>query len=78
MNDLHGNWGFDMGISMTIFWLVVIGFIFILVKKGIEVPSDQSEIAPETPLKILQKRYASGEINQNEFESMKKELEKES
>jgi putative membrane protein len=30
---------------------------------------------PETPLDILKKRYASGEINKEDFERMKKELE---
>jgi len=76
MNDLQGNWGFGMGIGMTIFWLVVIAVIFLLVKQGINGYSGQAGKIPESPLKILEKRYASGEINQEDFESMKKELEK--
>lgn len=76
MNDLHGDWGFGMGVGMMIFWLIVIAVIFILVKQGIGGASDQSRNVSESPLKVLQKRYASGEIDKDEFESMKKELEK--
>ncbi len=75
MYDLHSNWGLGMGIGMTIFWLIVIAVIFILIKQGIS-GVDQSREEPESPLKILQKRYASGEIEKDEFESKKKELEK--
>jgi len=55
------------------FWLVfLIGLISLIVwliykftKKGEE---------SETPINILQKRYARGEINKKQFEEMKKEL----
>ncbi len=76
MYDLHSNWGLGMGIGMTIFWLIVIAVIFILIKQGIGGGAGQSREQPESPLKILQKRYASGEIEKDEFESKKKELEK--
>ena len=72
MYDLHSNWGLGMGIGMTIFWLIVIAVIFILVKQGIDGVSGQSKNVSESPLKVLQKRYASGEIDKDEFESMKK------
>ena len=38
--------------------------------------SGQTGASFEGPLKILQKRYASGEIDKDEYENMKKELEK--
>ena len=76
MNDLHGDWGFGMGIGMTVFWLIVIAVIFILVKQGFDGASGKSKNVSESPLKVLQKRYVSGEIDKDKFESMKKELEK--
>ena len=44
---------------------LIIWFIYKLTKKGKE---------SETPINILQKRYAKGEINKKQFEEMKKEL----
>lgn len=76
MNDLHSySWG-GMGIGMTIFWLIVIALIFILIKQGVDGTSSRSEDVSESSLKVLKKRYASGEIDEDEFETMKKELEK--
>lgn len=72
MNSLD----FGMGFGMTIFWLVVIAVIFILVKQGIYGSSGQSGTVSEKPLEILKKRFAQGEIDEDEFERMKKELEK--
>lgn len=76
MNDLHSDWWGGMGIGMTLFWLIVIAVIFILVKQGMGWCSGHSGNASESPMKVLKKRYASGEIDKEEFESMKKELEK--
>jgi len=45
---------------------LVIWFIYKLTKKG---------KGSETPINILQKRYAKGEINKKQFEEMKKEME---
>ena len=45
---------------------LVIWFIYKLTKKG---------KGSETPINILQKRYAKGEINKKQFEEIKKEME---
>lgn len=65
-----------MGIGMTVFWLIVIAVIFILIKQGVDGASSRSGNISESPLKVLKKRYAAGEIDKDKFESMKKELEK--
>ena len=51
-----------IGIIVLIIWL-----IYKFTKKGKE---------SETPINILQKRYAKGEINKKQFDEMKKELRK--
>ena len=53
---------FLIGIIVLIIWL-----IYNFTKKGKE---------SETPINILQKRYAKGEINKKQFDEMKKELRK--
>lgn len=65
-----------MGIGMWIFWIIVVVAVVLVAKLMIVGSSNQSSMISASPLEILKKRYASGEINQEEFESMKKELEK--
>ena len=67
---------FGMGTGMWIFWIVVIALVVFVVKIMMNENSSQRNKSKESPMEILEKRYASGEINQGEFESMKKELEK--
>lgn len=70
-----GMMGPGMWILMLLFWgLVIVGII-----AGIRwltqrtPPADRP--ASETPLEILKKRYARGEIDREEFERMKKDLQ---
>ncbi|MFQ6032847.1 MAG: SHOCT domain-containing protein [Candidatus Zixiibacteriota bacterium] len=68
-------WGFG-GWFMMVFWIVVIVGIVFLVKWLIQ-PGRTGGQAPqkeETPLDILKKRYARGEIDKEEFEQKKKDL----
>lgn len=74
-------WGHDMmgwggGFFMIIIWVVVIVGVVLLVKwlmasagKGGGTP------AKESPIEILKRRYAAGEIGKEEFEEKKKDLE---
>ena len=64
----HMNWGWG-GAFMGFLWVALIALIVYLVVRG------QSSGAKETPLDILKKRYARGEISREEFERMKKDLE---
>ena len=61
MTMFHGFW-------MFIFWIILFFIIFSLFSKDKE---NQSAID------ILKKRFAKGDITKEEFESMKKTLEKE-
>lgn len=63
------------GIFMFIFWIliaVVIISMFSSRYKGNGFKSDAD--TKETPMDILKKRYATGEITEDEYEDMKKKL----
>ena len=72
-----GNYGWGMGfgwIFMIIFWaLVILGVIYLVqaATKG-----GKSTEQRETPMDILKKRYAKGEITKEEFEKTKDEIMK--
>jgi putative membrane protein len=70
MWEWHGM-GFAGGF-MWIFWILIIFTIAMLFKAGIS-DSNSSEHR-ETPLEILEKRYARGEIDEEEFQRRKREL----
>ena len=78
------GWGFDMqgwdghwfgGGLMFVFWIAVIVGIVLLLRGLASRPGagGQAE-GRETPLEILQRRYAKGEIDTAEFEEKKKAL----
>ncbi len=74
-----GNWGHMMGYGcgggfMWLIVLVLVGVgIYFLLKVYKSKGSDGSFI--ETPSDILKKRYAKGEIDKEEFDRRKKDLE---
>ncbi len=67
------GWGMGFGwIFMIIFWvLVILGVVYLVQAKA-----GKSSEHKETPLDILKKRYAKGEITKEEFERMKDDLSK--
>ena len=77
-HGMMGNWGmggFGM-VFMMIFWvLVIVGLVF-LIKWLIQTTSSGKEAQSKgsKALEILKERYARGEINKAEFESMKRDI----
>ena len=66
------EWHSFGGGFMWIFWILIIFAIAMLFKAG---GSDSNSGQPrETALEILEKRYARGEIDEEEFQRRKKEL----
>lgn len=55
-------------------WLIVIAIVVILFYSVNNFRTGMSDIQNETPLDLLKKRYAKGEINEQEFEKKKKDL----
>jgi len=70
-----GMWmGFGGGF-MWLFWILIIIAIVMLVKAGTSGSNQSSNPPNETPMEILKKRYARGEIDDVEYQRRKKELE---
>ncbi len=69
-------WGGGMWFGW-IFWLVIIGIIVWLLINQSNKNRNQNQINPhlESPLDILKKRYAKGEITKEQFDQMKKDLQ---
>lgn len=68
------GWGFGFGgIFMIFWWVLIIVGIIALVKRFIN-PSEPVSHAP-TPLDILKERYALGEIEKEEFDKKRQDLE---
>ena len=68
-----GMMGFGMGfgaIIMVLFWGAIIWLVISLINAG----TKKSEETPESPLAILKKRYARGEITREQYLEMEKEL----
>ena len=76
---MMGDWGmgwFGM-IFMIIFWGLIIVGLVLLIRWLIQITSSKSHSGVSTGSKamnILKERYGKGEINRDEFESMKKDL----
>ena len=75
MNGVSWGMGWGMGFGW-LFWLVIIG----LVIWGVKAVSDSSRGSQsagrtgESALSILEKRFARGEIDREEFEERKRKL----
>ena len=72
----HGGGFFGFGF-MWIFWILLIVIVVMVVKALGGSGSENSGRSPneESPMEILKKRYARGEIDDDEFERRRKELE---
>lgn len=65
-----GWWFWGMHAFWWFFWIVVIvAFVWLLT------PAQRGR-ARETPLQILQRRFAAGEISEQEYEARKRTLER--
>ncbi len=63
-----GPWGVFI---MTLFWLALLVLVIVAIVYLVSRITGRSQ---ESPIEILKKRYARGEIDKEEFERMKKDL----
>jgi putative membrane protein len=74
-----GGWGMGFGAPfMIVFWVLVIIGVVALVKWLADQSSGGVRRRDKTPLEILQERYARGEIDGDEYEQKRKDLERSS
>lgn len=79
MHGFGGSMGLGMGFGW-IFWLIIIGVAIWAVIRLTNQNSPNQQRYPsagnlqETPLDILKKRYARGEITKEEYHEMRKNL----
>jgi putative membrane protein len=75
------NWGMVLvgGLLMLLFWGGVIALVFFAVRAISRPDRNGSERSafprPQTPLEILQGRYARGEITREQYQEMRRDLE---
>ena len=73
MMDGSGGMFFGGGF-MWLFWLLVIVAI-VAVAKAVMSNTQHDHSDKDTPLSILEKRYARGEIDREEYQEKRRELE---
>ena len=70
---MHYGFGYG-GMFMWIIFLMVIGLLIYFISQS-QKTKGQTPTHNESPLDILKRRYAKGEIAREEYERMKKDLE---
>lgn len=69
------RWGFGGWIMGLLFLIIIIAVVFVIVFSFRNKNTLTGSSGNETPLEILKKRYAKGEITKKEFDEMKKDLQ---
>ncbi len=75
--------GFDFGmfgvgmLAMAVFWVLVIGggiWLIVALARGSRQTPSLTAASGQSPLDLLNARYARGEITKEQFEQMKRDL----
>lgn len=79
MPMMWGSWGISMMIMMILFWAAIIVGLVVLIRwlwtTGNSRHQGMLSNASESPLDILKKRYARGELSKQEFETMRQDIQ---
>lgn len=77
---MMGSWGYGMmgwfgPIMMLVFWGLIILALILLIRWLWGISQSKTEVKEsESPMDILKRRYASGEVDREEFEQKKRDL----
>jgi putative membrane protein len=69
------GWGWGMAIAHSVLWWVILGVGIVLLVRLLRREPQGGAPPTETALDVLKKRYARGEIGQEEFEQKRRDLE---
>lgn len=70
-DGMHDGWMWGMHWLWWAFWLIAIAAVVWAVSRGSQAESHRDE----TPLEVLRRRYAEGEISTEEYEERKRRLQ---
>ena len=78
--DMPGPWSMGLimglgGVAVIAFWAALIVGVVLLVRMFSAPQERPPTPAPASPLEILQRRYAAGEITQEQFQQIQHDLE---
>ena len=75
MSNGQGGWmmGYGMWPLSILFWILIIAGVVLIIRWLME--GKEASNLNESALDILKKRYARGEIDQDTFEQMKRDIE---
>lgn len=72
---MYVDGGMIFGGFMWIFWLLVIAAVILVIISAVNSNSQARNENEESPLEILKRRYAKGEIDEDEYIQRRKGLE---
>jgi putative membrane protein len=69
------GWGMGFGwLLFVLFWVLIIAVLLLAVKRLMSSAQTAGGAPQQTPLEILQSRYARGEIEREEYQQKKNDL----
>ncbi len=70
---MGGWWGF--GLLWMLFWIALLVLVVVAIWRLLQGrPGGATDSREESPMEILKRRYAQGEINREEFEAKRRDL----
>ena len=73
---MHSGANMFFGGFMWLFWLLIIVAIIVIIISALRSNSGKSNNNEDSPLEILKRRYARGEIDEEEYTRQRKQIEK--
>lgn len=76
-DGMHDGWMWGMHWFWWGFWLLlIVGLVWTLARSGQNSETPSPRESRDSPLEILERRYAEGELSTEEYEERKKRLER--